>query len=52
MIVVLELAHLKQTEHDKALYQLCRHMLADDHQLEFDVRLYLMHLDAIGPLWS
>jgi len=50
MIVVHELAHLKHTEHDKAFYQLCTHMLADYHQLEFDVRLYLMHLDAIGPL--
>lgn len=50
MIVVHELAHLKHTEHDKSFYQLCTHMLADYHQLEFDVRLYLMHLDAGGPL--
>lgn len=50
MIVVHELAHLRYTEHDKAFYQLCTHMLADYHQLEFDVRLYLMHLDAAGPL--
>ncbi|MBL8390089.1 MAG: M48 family metallopeptidase [Hydrogenophaga sp.] len=50
MIVVHELAHLKHSDHDKAFYQLCNHMLADYHQLEFDVRLYLMHLDAAGPL--
>lgn len=53
MIVVHELAHLKEPAHDKAFYQLCTHMLADYHQLEFDVRLYLTHRDAAGPLaWA
>ncbi|MEO7324028.1 MAG: YgjP-like metallopeptidase domain-containing protein, partial [Dokdonella sp.] len=47
MIVVHELAHLKEREHDKAFYQLCTHMAADYHQLEFDVRLYLTHLDCV-----
>lgn len=41
MIVVHELAHLKETEHNKAFYQLCQYMLADYHQREFDLRLYL-----------
>ncbi|MFP8777882.1 YgjP-like metallopeptidase domain-containing protein [Hydrogenophaga sp. RWCD_12] len=50
MIVVHELAHLKIAAHDKAFYQLCTHMLPDYHQLEFDVRLYLTHRDAVGPL--
>lgn len=45
MIVVHELAHLKQKDHDKAFYQLCTHMEPDYHQLEFDLRLYLTHLD-------
>lgn len=45
MIVVHELAHLKEREHDKAFYQLCTHMAPDYHQLEFDLRLYLTHLD-------
>ena len=48
MIVVHELAHLKEPVHDKAFYQLCTHMAPDYHQLEFDLRLYLTHLDA-GP---
>jgi hypothetical protein len=48
MIVVHELAHLKEAEHDKAFYQLCTHMAPDYHQLEFDLRLYLTQLDA-GP---
>lgn len=41
MIVVHELAHLKERNHNKAFYQLCCHMLADYHQLEFDLRLWL-----------
>ena len=45
MIVVHELAHLKENEHNKPFYQLCTHMAPDYHQLEFDLRLYLTHLD-------
>jgi hypothetical protein len=41
MILVHELAHLKEREHDKAFYALCQHMLPDYHQIEFDTRLYL-----------
>lgn len=41
MIVVHELAHLKERNHDKAFYQLCHHMEPDYHQLEFDCRVYL-----------
>lgn len=41
MIVVHELAHLKEKAHDKAFYQLCTHMEPGYHQLEFDLRLYL-----------
>lgn len=53
MIVVHELAHIKEREHDKAFYQLCLHMEPDYHQLEFDLRAYLSYLDAAGqPLWS
>jgi predicted metal-dependent hydrolase len=52
MIVVHELAHLKERAHDKAFYALCTHMEPAYHQLEFDLRLYLTHLDAGGaPLW-
>ena len=42
MIVVHELAHLKEHNHDKAFYQLCQHMEPDYHQLEFDCRVYLL----------
>ncbi len=53
MIVVHELAHIKEREHDKAFYQLCLHMEPGYHQLEFDLRAYLCHLSATGrPLWG
>jgi len=53
MIVVHELAHTKEREHDKAFYQLCRHMEPDYHQFEFDLRLYLTYLESGGPaLWA
>ena len=46
MIVVHELAHMKEADHNKAFYQLCTHMEPDYHQLEFDLRLFLTHLDV------
>jgi predicted metal-dependent hydrolase len=51
MIVVHELAHFKQKEHNKAFYSLCEHMEPSYHQLEFDLRLYLTHLDLFGKLY-
>ncbi len=50
MIVVHELAHLKESEHNKPFYQLCMHMAPDYHQLEFDLRLYLTHLECGKPV--
>lgn len=50
MIVVHELAHLKEAEHNKAFYQLCTHMEPDYHQLEFDLRLYLTQLEVAQTL--
>lgn len=45
MIAVHELAHMREAEHNKAFYQLCCHMAPDYHQLEFDLRVYLTHLE-------
>ena len=45
MIVVHELAHLRESEHNKSFYQLCTHMEPGYHRLEFDLRLYLTHRD-------
>lgn len=49
MIVVHELAHLKERAHDKAFYALCCHMEPDYHQYEFDLRLWLTARD-VGQL--
>lgn len=45
MIVVHELAHLKELDHNKAFYKLCEHMLPGYHQVEFDLRVYLTWRD-------
>ncbi len=50
MIAVHELAHIKEREHDKAFYKLCVHMEPQYHQYEFDLRVYLTHMDAVGKL--
>jgi predicted metal-dependent hydrolase len=50
MITVHELAHIKEKAHDKAFYQLCTHMEPNYHQYEFDLRVYLTHMDAAGKL--
>jgi len=51
MIVVHELAHLKEKEHNKAFYKLCCHMLPDYHQLELDMRVYLTQLEFNGEIY-
>jgi UTP pyrophosphatase len=45
MIVVHELAHIKERDHGKAFYALCTHMEPRYHQLEFDTRLWLTALE-------
>ena len=50
MIVVHELAHFKEKEHNKAFYSLCTHMEPLYHQLEFDLRLYLTCIDISGKI--
>ena len=54
MIVVHELAHFKEKEHNKAFYKLCEYMQPDYHQVEFDLRLYLTSIDISGKfqMWS
>ncbi|MGH8795899.1 MAG: YgjP-like metallopeptidase domain-containing protein [Caldimonas sp.] len=49
MIVVHELAHLKERDHGKPFYALCNHMEPAYHQLELDVRLWLTALESAPP---
>jgi len=42
MIVIHELAHLREREHDKAFYRLCESIEPEYHQLELDTRLWLI----------
>jgi len=44
-IVVHELAHLKEKDHNKAFYKLCENIQPSFHQVEFDLRLYITYLD-------
>ena len=53
MITVHELAHIKEKAHDKAFYKLCTYMEPNYHQYEFDLRVYLTHMEVDGKLnWS
>ncbi|MBN2825647.1 MAG: M48 family metallopeptidase [Campylobacterales bacterium] len=52
MIVVHELAHLKEKDHNKAFYALCSHIEPNYVQYEFDTRLYMIHLEIFGKVWE
>ena len=51
MIVVHELAHLKEKQHNKAFYNLCEYMQPDYHELELDTRLFLIYSELEGELY-
>jgi predicted metal-dependent hydrolase len=51
MIVVHELAHLREKEHNKAFYKLCEYMEPSYHQLELDTRIYMTYFDCVGALY-
>lgn len=42
MIIIHEIAHLKVKDHDKKFYNLCSNMEYNYHELEFDLRLFLL----------
>jgi UTP pyrophosphatase len=52
MIVVHELAHLKEKDHNRAFYKLCEYMEPDYYQIEFDMRLYLTYMENEEPLYK
>lgn len=51
MILVHELAHLREVDHNRAFYQLCRHMAPDYDRMELDARIYLTYRDCVGELY-
>jgi predicted metal-dependent hydrolase len=51
MIIVHELAHFKEKEHNKSFYNFCEYMMPKYHQVEFDLRVYLIHIDMFGKLY-
>ena len=51
MIVVHELAHLKEKDHSKTFYKLCQYMMSDYHQVELDLRIYLTQIDNYGTIY-
>ncbi len=51
MIVVHEVSHLKEKEHNNSFYKLCLHVEPNYQQYEFDMRLYLTYLDLFGNLY-
>ena len=52
MIIVHELAHFKDKEHNKAFYKLCTYMEPNYHQVEFDLRIYLTYMEMHGKLYN
>ncbi len=50
-IVVHELAHLKEKEHNKAFYALCNHMMPTYHEVELYMRLFLTCHDLYGEIY-
>lgn len=51
MIVVHELSHIKEKNHDKAFYKLCTYIEPNYHQYELDLRIYLTYLDKNPKLY-
>ncbi|HHD75321.1 MAG TPA: M48 family peptidase [Campylobacterales bacterium] len=51
MIVVHELAHFKEKEHNRAFYKFCTYVEPNYHQLEFDLRVYLTYVELEGKLY-
>lgn len=52
-VLIHEIAHLKEKEHNKAFYNLCQNMSPEYFQIDFDLRLYLTYLDLYKKsLWD
>lgn len=45
VLVVHELAHFKEKDHNKSFYKLCCHMEPSYHQLELDLRIFCVAVE-------
>ena len=52
LLVVHELAHFKEKDHNKSFYKLCENMLSEYHQIELDLRLFLVLNDQGEVLYE
>ncbi|TDT71800.1 hypothetical protein EV215_0484 [Hypnocyclicus thermotrophus] len=51
-VVIHELAHLKEKEHNKEFYKLCTHIEKNYFQFELDMRIYLTYIKLTNKyLW-
>ena len=44
--------HLKEKEHNKAFYRLCLNMLENYHEMELDMRLFLIQLERENSIYA
>ena len=43
--------NVKEKEHNKAFYDMCCYVMPNYHQVEFDLRVYLLYIDKFGKLY-
>jgi hypothetical protein len=52
-VLVHELCHLKEKEHNKAFYNLCQSIRPNYFQVDLDIRIYLTYKEIFGSvLWQ
>lgn len=52
-ILIHELCHLKEKEHNKAFYKLCKNINSKYFEVELDIRIYLTYIDVYkDKLWK
>ena len=52
LLVVHELAHLREKEHNRSFFKLCEHMEPDYYMIEFHMLLYLTFLETGETLYK
>jgi hypothetical protein len=51
-VLIHELCHLKEKEHNKAFYSLCKNISENYFEIDLDIRIYLTYIDIYkSELW-